>query len=59
MLTQSVWVTRRLPLVALGCTLVSQAVAAQQGAGLRGLVSDKSTGRPVAGAQIAIVGESL
>jgi len=38
--------------------LAAYALPAQQAAGLRGLVSDKSTGRPVAGAQIAIVGEN-
>ena len=59
MLPQSVWLTRRLRLVVLPCALGAHALVAQQGAGLRGLVSDKSTGRPVAGAQIAIVGENL
>ena len=58
MLPQSVQLTRRLSLVLLPWALAAHALAAQQGAGLRGLVSDKSTGRPVAGAQIAIVGEN-
>lgn len=57
MLPRSTGVTRRLGLVALPCVLVAQPLAAQRGAGVNGLVSDKSTGRPVAGAQIAIVGD--
>lgn len=58
MLPRSIRLTRRLPLIALPCALAAHALAAQSAAGLRGLVSDKSTGRPVAGAQIAIVGEN-
>lgn len=57
MLPRSIGVIRRLPLVALPCALAAQPLAAQRGAGVRGLVSDKSTGRPVTGAQIALVGD--
>ena len=58
MVPQSIWLARRLPLVALPCTLATHALAAQRGAGVRGLVSDRSTGQPVAGAQIAVIGEN-
>ena len=58
MLPRSTGLMQTLPLVALACAVAGHALPAQQTAGVRGLVSDRSTGRPVAGAQIAIVGEN-
>jgi len=59
MLRRSTGVAWRLPLLALPCVMAASPLPAQQGAaGLRGLVSDKSTGLPVTGAQIAVVGEN-
>ena len=58
MLPRTVGLTRRLPLVAVTSVLAGHALVAQQVAGLRGVVSDKSTGRPVVGAQVTLVENS-